>query len=250
MISERVAVRGFDAVWRDVLPLLTPYFMGVFNASRVQRMAGDALFERWIVGPVMRQTDAPDFVAEVAMQLARRVHEKGESVVSVDEHDAVVYDAWVASEAVVDRYEGIVGSRERPFNRLDFEEARSISANIEAAATCLPGAVEYSPPIRGAGILSGCEADLSVGRCLVEVKAVDRRFAAKDLKQLLVYLALDAMDGRKWLKGCILNPRRATWCRFDVEDLLRQISGRRPGPEVLRELIDGMRRDVEIDIKF
>lgn len=250
MISEKVAIRGFSATWRNELPLLTPYFVRVFNASLVMRMTADPLCRPWPVAPVPRQTDTPDFVAEVAMQLAKRMHEKGQPVASVDQRDTVVRDAWAESEEVVDRYEGIVDGREHPFNGSDFEEARSISANVEAAAACLPGTVEYSPKVRGAGILSGCEADLSVGQCLVEVKAVDRRFAAKDLKQLLVYLALDALAGRRWLKGCLLNPRRATWCQFNVEELVRRLSGGRPSAEVLPDLIDGMRRDVETGAEF
>lgn len=250
MISERIAVRGFDAVWRDGLPLLTPYFLRVFNASNVQTMTTDPLFESSAVGPVPRRTESPDFVAEVAMQLARRVHEEGRSVASLDEGDAVVRDAWFASEAVVDRYEGVVDGAEHPFNERDFEEARSISCNIEAVAACLPGSVAYAPAVRGAGLLSGCEADLAVGPCLIEVKAVDRNFAAKDLKQLLVYLALDALDGRRWLTGCLLNPRRATWCRFDVEELVRRLSGGRSSAEVLPDLVTEMRRDVETHAEF
>lgn len=244
MISERVAVRGFEAVWRDVMPLLTPHFIRVFNASRVLSI------DPWTAGAVPRQTDAPDFVAEVAMRLSGWAHAKQIPVATIKEGDAIVQELWIASESVVDRYEGATDGREHPFTRLDFEEARAIAGNIEAAVGCLPGAVEYSPAVRGAGVLGSCEADLSVGKCLIEVKAVDRRFAAKDLKQLLLYLALDAMDGRRWTKGCMLNPRRATWCRFEVEELVPLLSGGRAGAEVLLDLVDGMRRDVEADSAF
>ena len=250
MISEKVAIRGFEAVWRDAMPLLTPHFVRVFNASRVLRVQTEAGVTSRAVGPVPRQTDAPDFVAEVAMRLAGRAYAMGKSVISVKETDAIVPELWADSQSIVDRYEGVTDGKEHPFTTSDFTEARAIAANIEAAAGCLPGAVEYSPAVRGAGILSSCEADLSVGKCLIEVKAVDRRFAAKDLKQLLVYLALDTMDGRRWTRGCILNPRRATWCRFEVEELVRLLSGGRPGAEVLLDLIDGMRRDVEADAAF
>lgn len=226
------------------MPLLTPHFVRVFNASRVLRM------EPWAAGPVPRQTDAPDFVAEVAIRLASLAHTMEESVTTVKETDAIVPELWAASQSIVDRYEGAADGREHALNSLDFEEARAIAANIEAAAGYLAGVVEYSPAVRGAGILSSCEADLSVGRCLIEVKAVDRRFAAKDMKQLLVYLALDAIDGRRWTQGCLLNPRRATWCRFDVEELVPLLSGGRPSGEVLPDLIEGMRRDVETDGAF
>ena len=250
MISERIAIRRFDAVWQNLFPLLTPYFMRVFNASQVGAMDSDPLFGGWIVGSVSRKTDFPDFISELAVQLASAAHERDISVLTLNEYDEVTNDAWATSQAVVDRYEGISDRRGFPRSTSAFVEALSIARNIEAAAQALPGAVQYSPLLQGAGIIGRCQADLSVGCNLIEIKAVERRFAAKDLKQLFVYLALDAKDKRRWQKGSILNPRRATWCQFDVDKLVHRLSGGRSSPEVFSELIDGMCRDVEIDTRF
>ena len=252
MISERMVVRGFNSVWRQMFPLLTPYFMRVFNASRVHdvRKSSDLSVDDSKVRPVPRNTECPAFVSELAARLAKDAHERRVSVVTLNEYDDVTNDAWAASEAVVDRYEGVRDGLGFPRNTSDFMEARSIARNIEAVVRALPGAVHYSPLVQGAGIIGCCQADLAVGRYLIEIKAVERRFAAKDLKQLFVYLALDAVDNRRWHKGCILNPRRATWCQFDVDQLVRQLSGGRSSTEVFSELIDGMCRDVEIDTRF
>ena len=252
MISERMVVRGFNSLWRQIFPLLTPYFMRVFNASRVHdvRTSSDLLVGGSEVGPVQRNTESPDFVSELATRLAEAAHERRVSVVTLNEYDEITNDAWAASESVIDRYEGITDGRGFPRSTSDFMEAKSIARNIEAAARALPGAVQYSPPVQGAGIIGGCQADLAVGCHLIEIKAVKRGFAAKDLKQLFVYLALDAMDNKRWYKGCVLNPRRGTWCKFDVDQLVRQLSGGRSSREVFSELIDGMCRDVEIDSRF
>ena len=47
---------------------------------------------------------------------------------------------------------------------------------------------EFTPKIRGAGFLSECEADISIGPSLFEVKTAESKIAGKDIRQLLVYL--------------------------------------------------------------
>ena len=110
--------------------------------------------------------------------------------------------------------------------------------------------VEFAPQIPGAGVLSSCEADLAVGNTLVEVKTVSRSFRSGDLRQLLVYVALDwARAEPYWTKGCLLNPRRAVWADFPVDWLVRRLSGR-PAPETLRNLLDAFAGDIEMETAF
>lgn len=47
---------------------------------------------------------------------------------------------------------------------------------------------EFTPKIYGAGLLSECEADISIGPLLFEVKTAERKIAGKDIRQLIVYL--------------------------------------------------------------
>src|SRR5687767_1115096 len=55
---------------------------------------------------------------------------------------------------------------------------------------------EFTPKIRGAGVLSECAADISTGPPLFEVKTAESKIARKDIRQLIVYLALQAATGR------------------------------------------------------
>jgi hypothetical protein len=47
---------------------------------------------------------------------------------------------------------------------------------------------EFTPKICGCGFLSECEAGISIGPSLFEVKAAESKIAGKDIRQLIVYL--------------------------------------------------------------
>ena len=107
--------------------------------------------------------------------------------------------------------------------------------------------LEQGVSIPGAGTLAHCEADLAVGHELVEIKTVSRSFRPHDLRQLLVYLALDGgRNEPRWTKGCLLNPRRAVWADFDVDWMVRRLSGR-PAVDALRDLVDAFASTVEVE---
>lgn len=232
--------------------MLTPSFMKIFNASYVRKMASEDAFRKMTVRSVERCSDFPDFISELAMHLANGAHLARLQIETLNEEGCVVVDAWRAAQDVIKKYEGIVDSNVHGFAFSDvaFYEALAIAKNIEAVSVVLPGLVRFFPDLRGAGVIRRCQADLAVGCHLIEVKAVNRRFAAKDLKQLLVYLALDAAHRRRWRKGCVLNPRLGTWCQFDVEELIRFISCGESSAVAFAKLHDGLSRDVEIDALF
>lgn len=230
--------------------MLTPHYMRIFNASHVFDMSSeDACFDG-VVGSVVKQYDSPDFVAELAMQFANAACKAGLTVEALKQDDDKVMLLWQEAEGVLEKYEGVIDRSGFAFSKVALDEAMDIAKNIEAFSMALPGKVHFFPDISGAGAVARCQADLSIGDQLVEVKSVSRRFAAKDLKQVLVYLALDARAGsRRWKQACIVNPRLATWCRFDVEQLVRFISGE-PSAVAFANLLDGMNRDVQIDASF
>lgn len=186
------------------------------------------------------------------MQLANEANLAGSRIEALKDGDHIVARAWHAAQAVVEKYEGTGGNRVSgfPFSEIALEEALAISKNIEAVSTTLPGSARFFPSVRGAGVIRRCEADLAIGCLLIEVKAVSRRFMAKDMKQLLVYLALDAADTKRWSKGCILNPRLGLWCEFDVEELVQFLSGGQSSAVTFSDLLEGLSRDVEIDALF
>ena len=112
--------------------------------------------------------------------------------------------------------------------------------------------IEFSPKIVGAGFLGVCTADLSVGTTLYEIKTVSRNISGKDIKQLLIYLALQYSTGQKrWDFAGFFNPRKALHYRFSVDHLIYRTSGGRATTEVFRDIIDFLSsRGVEIDTAF
>jgi hypothetical protein len=83
-------------------------------------------------------------------------------------------------------------------------------------------AVEFSAPIAGANIVASCRADLSIGTALYEIKTVSRNFQSRDIRQLLIYLALQAATGDR----------------------------RRPPSDVLVGFVLAISRDAEIETRF
>ena len=231
--------------------MLTPYYMRIFNATHVRDMSSIGTCFDGVVGVVPKQYESPDFVSELAVQLANAACEAGLTVDALKQDDKKVRRSWLEAEGVLQKYEGVVDRAGFAFSEVALDEAMSIAKNINAFAMALSGEVQFFPAVPGAAAIGRCQADLSVGDNLVEIKAVSRRFAAKDLKQVLVYLALDAaVDHRRWKKACIVNPRLARWCRFDVEELVRFISGGEPSAVAFADLLSGMSRDVQIDASF
>ncbi|HEX7722761.1 MAG TPA: hypothetical protein VF397_11430 [Pyrinomonadaceae bacterium] len=95
-------------------------------------------------------------------------------------------------------------------------------------------------------------ADISIGRALFEVKTVDRNLASKDIRQLIVYLALQAATGERiWSVGGFFNPRKAEYHEFVVDELIAQVSGGRSSSEVYHALVDFVCSwDLQLDTAF
>lgn len=250
MISERTFASGFSPLWQSAFPLLTPNFIQVFNREYVERFRN---CRGKLVRPVKRgaDVDAPDLVAELAFQAAKLATRNGMGVADLFRDASLVAQAWESSLSLLRMYEGVTDEegRELP-NQAEIDDAFLLAKNIRAFLPASSVGTEFSPRIPGAGAMPECEADLAVGDKLVEVKTVTRNFSSRDLRQLLVYLALDWVSGnRRWKNGCLLNPRRGLKADFVVESLVKRISGTSVG-DVFRELVDGICRDVEMDAKF
>ncbi|HET7675964.1 MAG TPA: hypothetical protein VFL54_10615, partial [Gammaproteobacteria bacterium] len=112
--------------------------------------------------------------------------------------------------------------------------------------------VEFNPIIRGAGFLGVCSADLSIDDTLYEVKTVSRKITGRDIRQLMVYLALQYSTGiRRWISAGFFNPRKSLHYKFSIEHLIYRTSGGRAVPDVFGAIIDFLStRGVEIDTEF
>jgi hypothetical protein len=84
------------------------------------------------------------------------------------------------------------------------------------------------PPFPGCGIIDASKGDIIVSGVLFEVKAGDRLFRSIDVRQLIMYSALNHVSQRFRVEHLgLFNPRRGVSATFPVDDLCNEISGKR-----------------------
>lgn len=102
---------------------------------------------------------------------------------------------------------------------------------------CAGKEIEYSPRFVGCGFLDTCAGDLRCGETLFEIKAGDRSFRSVDIRQLLIYAALNKSAEERPLKKIgLFNPRTGVSFVGDLDFVSAEISGR-PAVELLNEIV-------------
>lgn len=239
MISERAFAKSFASFWQELVPLLTPRFVGLFNEA-YQKDLVDAEGAPLHAVPIDPGTRA-DIVAEFAFWSARLLYEGGQAPDGLLDDPPVVQEASRRAFEVVQQYEGVKPDAVRPLLPTELREGLALAKNYASLyRACEPiTRIEFGPQFQGCGFLNAAEGDLGIDRTLVEVKTTTRRVAGKDLRQLITYLALDAGAGRqRWSHVSVFNPRRGTFHRAEVDALLLRISGGKPRVDVLGELVE------------
>jgi hypothetical protein len=253
MISERTFASSFSGFWAELLPLLTPSFVHMVDAGYRESLMDTA---GAVLDPVPKspETRDPAVVAEFAFFLARTAFSGGMGVEECFGQVALRTRAEADARQVVATYQAGHERFQGGMNGAELNEGLALARHYQAFLERRrgTGAVEFSPPIRGAGFLSACRGDLSAGDALFEVKTVERNLASKDIRQLVVYLALQHVTGeRRWGRAGFMNPRNAVSYEFGVDDLVTRMSGGRPAPEVFRDLVDFVcTREVQIESPF
>ncbi len=91
------------------------------------------------------------------------------------------------------------------------------------------GGLEASPTFPGCGFVDESKGDVLVSGALCEVKAGDRSFRVIDVRQLLVYLTLNALSRRSEIRSVgLFNPRSGVAFRAPVQDFCKE-AGRPEG---------------------
>jgi hypothetical protein len=119
---------------------------------------------------------------------------------------------------------------------LEIENPRSIVTETENLADRLTAfffereatvELQYSPRFRGCGIISDSFGDVLAGNTLYEIKTAERPYRSVDLRQTLVYAALNHSSRTYTIVNlALLNPRLGTFLRFNIESLVDQLAGK------------------------
>jgi hypothetical protein len=250
-MNEREVARGFSALWGEFFPMLSPNFIIAFNEAYVQPIVG--LDGAIPPVPLGVQTHHADVVAEFAFRLAAAANESNISVEAAASDDELVKRAHEAAVGKVRDTRSAASPVALELSDSERDEGVKLATVYEQFLASWPvdERVVFSPRVLGSGVLSSCHADLSIGETLYEVKTVSRQFQSRDLRQLLIYLALQAVTGEmRWQYGGLLNPRASVYCRFPTDWLVSRLSGGRPPRVVLADFVQALSRDAIVDRRF
>lgn len=236
MISERAFSQAFHSFWKELLPFLTSHYITLFNEAyevAVLDDQGNPFSEL----ELPEALDRADVASELGFRLAKLAHTSGVSLFDREALLGLLSDAVSEVQANLHRHEGRQSDIE-PTN-IEIDEALDLCARYADLPRLLKGAqMQWCPPLKGFGFINSCEADLAAGPLLVEVKTTTRRVSGRDLRQILVYLALDAAQKTyRWSSFGIFNPRRAAFSCLSVETFIAYVSGGRTVHDVCADIL-------------
>ena len=253
MISERTFSQSFAGFWAELLPLLSPMFVHMFNEGLREEFFDTS---GALVRPISRMMDVGEsaIIAEFAFRLAKLSIESRMSISEAFRDERARVTALEQAMATVRSYEEAGGEIPTLLTELEQEEGLALACNYEYFLD-QRGRREtavFCPRIPGAGFVSSCEADISIAGSLFEVKTVNRNIASKDIRQLLVYLALQAATGeRRWSRAGFFNPRKSEYHEFNIDNFIAAMSGGRSSVEVFREIVEfASSREIQLDNVF
>jgi hypothetical protein len=253
MITERSFAASFPDFWQELLPLLTPSCVHLLNAGHEEHLQ-DA--NGLALDPVDTNDETRDaaIVSEFAYNLAREAFTRSLSVNDAFDDSSVRSVAETMAFELISRYEGRNVLPDSTLHAAELDEGLQLASRYESFAHVQGGPEQcvFQTPIRGCGFLHACAADLVIGDYLVEVKTVKRTLAGKDIRQLVIYLALSSgPHAAPWQYAGFFNPRRSTFHRFRVSELIDLMSGGKSVVDVYTELLDfTCSSDVQLDSAF
>lgn len=100
----------------------------------------------------------------------------------------------------------------------------------------------FNPSFPGCGIVGACEADVVSPGVLYEIKGGDREFRTVDLRQLLVYAALDSFtDSLRIRELALLNPRQGVFWQATISEVCIGVAAMTPAdllPAIREAMVD------------
>lgn len=229
MITEKYFALGHRTFWASLAPMGEEY-VRIVNSSSTR-----------YVRPLESANSPEDrgVVNELAFRLAAEAHRLKVSPRAIDSDAAGrLHDE---ARALLSQLRHFGRQGPRALCERGMEEATELAVRVEQFLAASGGDnVEYCPCFPGCGWVDTCWGDVVVNSELVEVKAGERRFRSADLRQVLVYLALNFCAKTYDISSiCLVNPRTGQFHRSSLEDLCTAIAGR-PAADVLGSIIDHM----------
>lgn len=227
MISEVAFARQYTSFWQQALPMSTAFVRSLNR--RPEAFDGDEVIAWQVRWDVLGDLCVRLLGHRISRGRLRRKELTGRQV------------AEIAEEAVafIRRQRGGGGRLPGP-RRAEIETARTLAERLARfLAEFEPGRIILPhPPFDGCGVIDACRGDLLVGETLYEVKINDKGFRAPDLRQLVIYAALNHARSRYQIKNIgVVNPRLGIFFRSDLRGTLELMAGT-DAYDLLSEILD------------
>lgn len=136
--------------------------------------------------------------------------------------------------------------RFRQFNRVEvsdpdqnaIKDAEKLAARLCKFFDDSRGPLILRPQFAGVGALDACEGDVLAGETLFEVKSADRSLRVIDIRQLLVYCAINFASKKYTIRNIgIFNPRSGLFFVQPLSVIVREVSGGSV-PDILSRIVE------------
>lgn len=227
VITEKRFASSHHAFWRELLPLGEHYIREVNQKL--------ARFEEPLASASLPKYHG--VVNELAFRLFIRT--ATENVSLADLTDTVILTELSHTIRFIEAFRqhgrGSLPSLEKDEIAEALVLVRRLSAFFQRGSDA---PLVAQPVFAGCGWLSECQGDVLSSDTLYEIKAGARPFRMLDVKQVLVYCALNFASKCYNIRDvCLLNPREGTYFSETLNRLCELISGR-SAVDVLGEIVE------------
>lgn len=226
MITEKAFALSHGSFWQNAIPLVSAYL-------RRRNLA----LERFTAPLESILPNDRGLINEAAFRLYCAARERRVHAARLSKEDKK--EAVVRAESFIERFREPPSYPREKLSKEGLREAVVLAERLrEFTEARGPARVITSPSFRGCGWVDGCSGDLLLDTNLCEVKAGDTAFRGIDVKQILVYAALNFVSRQyKIDEICLVNPRRGVFLRERLDRLSLSIAGV-PAGQLLGEIVE------------
>lgn len=219
MISELLFCRYFTSFWTELLP----------GGDHYIKLINSGLKERYC--PPLDFSEDPEkrsLINVMANELFSRIMNENlekDVLLSLNESSKLLREIQNKSISFLSPALTNPSSHE-PINETEVKVIIGICKNMISRFSENKNLV-LSPKFPGCGLVENCEGDIIEETTLIEIKAGDRNFSILDIRQLLVYGALNyiSYSPYKIEKFGLFNPRRGIQWSENIDVISNSLSG-------------------------
>ncbi|MGA2487448.1 MAG: hypothetical protein ABSF49_15885 [Roseiarcus sp.] len=215
MIDAKSFASSYNAFWSEAAPTCE-HFVRRLNLESVER------FEPPL--PSSGGSRAA-LIAEFAFSLF--VERTVENRTGTKRSNAEITEAaWVWTEKRLAPYASQGLDITQKCTKHELDEVLIISDRLVKFFRARPRQLILKPIFSGCGFVDNSEGDVIAGDTIYEIKTVQRTFRSTDIKQAVVYAALNYGSKQYIINNIgIVNPRNGLFCLINLERLCIEIAG-------------------------